>query len=384
MKATLLTLPLLLLAAPATAQSSVVDASNPGQLGATVLGGSQALGVATSAADDFDRPDGTDLGPNWTEQAGDLQILGNEGAGTSGVSWMSRNGLAQPYAESVQEIDFLPEVTGAGVIFVALVAGIGASSDNIFVKVQDNTSDGIYDRVFFYRGINGGSLGSVTSQALITPTASGRMRVSFSPDGDSVICEIDNNFDGVFEEQIVSSGLLGAGLVLGGGFGISTFNDAKFDNWNVNGGIVGTAYCFGDGTGPVCPCGNNSSEESGCVNSSGLGAILSADGDATVGADSLVLRIEQAPAATPGLFFSAPNPSGGSLFGDGELCVSGPILRLQVAFTDAAGSAASTASLSTIEGLAGGELRHYQYWYRDVAGPCSQGFNTSNGLAIQW
>lgn len=383
MKATYL--PFLLLAVPAAAQSSVVDASNPGQLGATVLGGSQALGVATSAADDFDRPDGTDLGSGWTEQGGDLRILGNEGAGTSGVSWMSRNGVAQPYVESVQEIDFLPGVSGSGVIFVALVAGVGASSDNIFIKVQDNNGDGLYDLVYFYAGINGGSWsGGTFSTPFVTPTPSGRMRVSFSPDGDMVICEIDNNFDGTFDEQMTSPGLLTAGLVLGDGFGVSSYRDAKFDNWNVNGGIVGTAYCFGDGTGPTCPCGNLSFEESGCVNSGGLGAILSAEGEAVVGSDSLALQVAQAPATTPGLFFSAPNPSGGTLFGDGELCVSGPIVRLQVVFTDAAGGAVTTASLSVLEGLAGGELRHYQYWYRDVIGPCSQGFNTSNGLAVQW
>ena len=74
----------------------------------------------------------------------------------------------------------------------------------------------------------------------------------------------------------------------------------------------------------------------------------------------------------------------GSLFGDGLRCVGGSIQRLQIVPTDAAGAASTSLALSVAEGLSGGERRHYQYWYRDVAGPCAQGFNTSQGLAVQW
>ena len=29
-----------------------------------------------------------------------------------------------------------------------------------------------------------------------------------------------------------------------------------------------------------------------------------------------------------------------------------------------------------------GEVKHYQFWYRDPTGPCGAGFNLSNGLSI--
>jgi hypothetical protein len=84
-----------------------------------------------------------------------------------------------------------------------------------------------------------------------------------------------------------------------------------------------------------------------------------------------------------GLFFSGSSAVAASPFGDGLRCVNGSILRLGIVPTTA-GVAASTVSLSVQEGLLGGELRHYQFWYRNVLGPCGFGFNTTNGLSIQW
>ena len=59
-------------------------------------------------------------------------------------------------------------------------------------------------------------------------------------------------------------------------------------------------------------------------------------------------------------------------------------MRLGVVTSSPAGVAESQVALSVREGLTGGELRRYQYRFRDVPGPCSHGFNTTNGLAIQW
>ena len=204
-------LPLLLLACPALAQRGPVDATLPGSVMPARGGSSWPVVLAGGASDDFDRPDGTDLGPDWREELGDLALLSQRGVGPEGggVAWVRHLSASLPHTDSVQEVDFLPQAAGADVIFVALVAGLGPSGDSVFVKVQDNTADGIYDTVFFYRGINGGSWGGAPSYGhLAVPTPSGRMRVSFTPDGDGVLCEIDRDRDGVYDESFSSNNLL--------------------------------------------------------------------------------------------------------------------------------------------------------------------------------
>lgn len=145
------------------------------------------------------------------------------------------------------------------------------------------------------------------------------------------------------------------------------------------------SFCAGNGAGASCPCGNFGSHDEGCVNSSGSGALLTDLGNAEVAADTLELRASGAPANTPGLFFQGDSSLGlGNPFGDGLLCAGGQIQRLEIAFTDAAGRATMSSSVSAAGGVGAGDLRFYQYWYRDVLGPCGSGFNTTNALAVQW
>lgn len=378
---------LLALAGPALAQRAPVDLTAPGP-GAPTRASSLALGLAAGASDDFDRPDGTDLGPAWAELGGDLRLLGQQGIGQDGggVSWMRHQGASMAHLDAVQEIDFLPQEASNDVIFVALVGAIGPTGDCVFVKVQDNSADGVYDTIFFYKGVNGGSWGGAPSYGFLSsPTPSGRMRVTFTPDGDGVVCEIDRDRDGVYDEAFVTDGLLASGLQLGTGFGVATYDDARFDDWAVRGLEPGVAYCQGDAG--VCPCGNGSAA-GGCRSSAGTGAELSGVGEALVGADTLVLRVASAPPGTPGLFFGAAQAAsevgGPFLFGDGLRCVSGAVVRLGVELTDAAGAAQTGAPISLLEGLTAGITRHYQFWYRDPAGPCGQGFNTSNAYRVAW
>jgi hypothetical protein len=148
---------------------------------------------------------------------------------------------------------------------------------------------------------------------------------------------------------------------------------------------IGTPFCFGNGTaGAACPCGNAGAANTGCRNSTGQGAILQAFGNAAVGSDTVVLAASQCPPGTMGLFFGANNALTATAFGDGLRCVGGNVIRLGIVPTSAAGTAASTGTISTLEGLAPGQLRRYQVWYRNLAGPCGNGCNTSNALAIQW
>ena len=148
----------------------------------------------------------------------------------------------------------------------------------------------------------------------------------------------------------------------------------------------GQPFCAGGPFGFPCPCGNPSSTATGgCGNSTGLGALLDGTGLASIGADSVVLSVSGCPAGQPGLFFSGPNALAGVPFGDGLRCVGGTVVRLGVVNTDASGNASTPWTLSTQDTVAAGDLRHYQYWYRDPVGsPCGAFFNTSNGYSIQW
>ena len=148
---------------------------------------------------------------------------------------------------------------------------------------------------------------------------------------------------------------------------------------------VGTTYCSGDGSGATCPCGNVGGFGIGCANSSGSGASLFGDGSTSVLQDDLVLTCLGMPAQKPSLLFVGTqqvNGGAGALFGDGLRCVGGPIQRLGVQVSDAGGAATWGPNLAPAGGWSAGDLRRFQVWYRDTAGPCATGFNLSQGIEI--
>ena len=146
-------------------------------------------------------------------------------------------------------------------------------------------------------------------------------------------------------------------------------------------------YCFGDSGGTLCPCLNHGAPGEGCLNSGGSGTTLGASGTPVVEVDTLVLNATGAPNGVPGLFFSGslqPGAGNGVPFGDGLLCAGGSIVRLQVVITNGSGDASSSIGISTKDGSTPGTTRFYQYWFRDVGGPCGNDFNTSGALAVTW
>lgn len=151
-------------------------------------------------------------------------------------------------------------------------------------------------------------------------------------------------------------------------------------------GPTGTPYCFCTGSGP---CGNNGGPGNGCANGTfATGANLDATGTPAVGGDTLVLNVTQATPNRPGLFFqglNATNGGNGLAFGDGLRCAGGGIVRLEVVFADSQGMAQTSVSISVEGGVLPGDLRRYQYWYRDpTLSPCGAGFNLTNGYAVNW
>jgi hypothetical protein len=153
-------------------------------------------------------------------------------------------------------------------------------------------------------------------------------------------------------------------------------------------------FCFGDGSGAACPCGNSSSvgSNSGCLNSTGVGGQLTSTGVAAIGADTFTLNGANLPGATTGLFFqgSAQQSAGAGLaFGDGLRCVSGTVIRLgtKVAVAGALSYPVGADPTVSVKGLVTtpGATNTYQIWYRNAAAYCTpQTFNLSNGLSVVW
>jgi hypothetical protein len=158
----------------------------------------------------------------------------------------------------------------------------------------------------------------------------------------------------------------------------------------VGSGGPGTAYCFGDGSGTPCPCGNPGSPGRGCANSTASGgALLEGAGSSSVGAANLVLVGSGAQPNQPGLFFQGNNAtSGGSGFhnGDGLRCAGGGIRRLQIVTANPVGSSMTTVDIAALGLVAPGDTKRYQWWYRNPspAAPCGTTFNLSNGLEVLW
>jgi len=151
---------------------------------------------------------------------------------------------------------------------------------------------------------------------------------------------------------------------------------------------VGTSYCLGDGAGTACPCGNNSTNGGGCANGTGNGAILTGTGSASIAAGNLVLSGSDASANQPGLYFqgdNAINSGNGVAFGDGLRCAGGAVIRLQVRQSDSAGASATTTNVAADGGVAAGDVKRYQLWYRDPVGTtCGATFNLSTALEVTW
>jgi photosystem II stability/assembly factor-like uncharacterized protein len=155
---------------------------------------------------------------------------------------------------------------------------------------------------------------------------------------------------------------------------------------------AGAAFCFGDGSGTACPCGNESAAGSraGCSSSIGVGGSLVASGQASIGADTLRLDGAGLPSDAPSLFFQGDARlagGAGTAFGDGLRCVGGNVRRLGVRF--AAGGTASfgggVPSVAQVGGVSSAGVREYQAWYRNAVAFCSPStFNLTNGVEVLW
>ena len=129
----------------------------------------------------------------------------------------------------------------------------------------------------------------------------------------------------------------------------------------------GTSYC------PLSP------------NSIGTGAQLAAYGSPSVLANDLVISVDGAAAAQPGLLLFGETQIQVP-FGQGNRCVGSPLVRhWPTVTTDAAGTSSiaidntSISIATSVSPIVSGATRHFQFWFRDPAGG---GFNLSDALSI--
>jgi Tol biopolymer transport system component len=152
-------------------------------------------------------------------------------------------------------------------------------------------------------------------------------------------------------------------------------------------------FCFGDGSGTPCPCGNASApgDESGCANSLGLEGRLVAQGTASLANDAVVLSGTGMPNSGALYFQGTAQQSGGAgaVFGDGLRCVGGNVRRLGTKINASNASALPSSgdpALSVLGAIASPGTVHYQVWYRN-ADPsfCTPStFNWTNGVSVSW
>ena len=150
--------------------------------------------------------------------------------------------------------------------------------------------------------------------------------------------------------------------------------------------------CLGDGSGGACPCGNFGATGAGCANSSGGGATLYGNGQASMTSDTLTLSITGVNGAKPGLLLRGDNLAGGGAgvpVGAGLICAVGNSQRSAVQVTDATGATTYTTwdgtnglgSVATV-----GVPVLYQFWYRDpMLSPCAgTDFNFTGAVSVTY
>jgi len=148
---------------------------------------------------------------------------------------------------------------------------------------------------------------------------------------------------------------------------------------------LGTAYCFGDGSGTPCPCNNRGARGTGCANSTGRGASIDANGSPSVAADDLEIVASDMPPHVSVLLFQGTqrvNGGAGAAFGDGLRCVGGVLKRFPGQSASAAGGATWGPGLASFGGWTAGLTENFQAWYRNNGGPCGSGFNLSSARSI--
>lgn len=228
------------------------------------------------------------------------------------------------------------------------------SGSNVFTFWDEAPSFG-QDVIRGARVTSGGTMDIAPFAIASTPSEKGRLTAIAGGTGDAILSWSDKRNDGgdIYAQNVLADGTLGVDPV--------------------------TAYCFGVG----CPCGNENAN-GGCLNSSGTGALLTAQGSSSVSSDDMQMSVVGAKATQPGVLFSGINQVTPIPFYDGLFCTNTQSIRLGVRFCGVGGTATWGPGIAALGNFNPGTVRHFQVWYRDPGGACGNGSNLSNALSVTY
>lgn len=172
--------------------------------------------AAMVVADNF----GDGLTAGWTPQRGSISESGGLMTGPN-VSLAVMDGV------SATRIG-VDAVSRASVSYVALLLNYTSLSDYLLVKLQDNTGDGLFDRVFFYHGNpNNGNIG-----------VSGSYFFDLSSAVETTYFEASvNNLTGEVTAMVGATGDVFSGTLTnayaGTGVGLGFYNSGAADNFYI-------------------------------------------------------------------------------------------------------------------------------------------------------
>ena len=229
------------------------------------------------------------------------------------------------------------------------------SGSNVFTSWIDSPSFG-QDTIRAARLDAAGTVDITPFDVASTPSGKGRLTAKRGASDDVLLAWGDErNDDGdIYAQNLLADGTLGVDPVV--------------------------AYCFGD----ACPCGNND-PSAGCANSTGVGALLTAQGSSSVGSDDMSMSVTNARTGQPGVLFSATVQLSPQPFRDGLFCTNTNSIRLGVEFFAVGGNATWGPGIAALGSFSPGDVRHFQVWYRDpTISPCGSGSNLTNALTVTY
>ena len=139
------------------------------------------------------------------------------------------------------------------------------------------------------------------------------------------------------------------------------------------------------------PCANDGATDTGCANSTGLGARMEGRGSSSLYMDDLSFEVVQLPPSTPGILFYAFGAGPNTVLADGITCATGvkyriPSVQVASAFgvtnTPIGLAAYIENNLPSVAHLLLGASYYFQFWYRDPLGPCGSTSNVTNMVRI--
>ncbi len=180
---------------------------------------------------------------------------------------------------------------------------------------------------------------------------------------------------GAEPEDGLGRSLAGAGDVNGDGFADWIVGAPRADDFTSN---AGAAYVVSG-----YPCAPPITYCTSLPNSVGSGAHIGFTGSGSVAWNRFGLTCSDLPPNGFGRFYFGTGTAQ-ALFGDGYRCVAGTTWRLPIYTASAQGDVETAVDFGALPGgavLHAGDVRHFQYWYRNVL-PGGSGFNLSDGLSV--